>query len=490
MLLLFPGIVIPEGLILNYTGAITPVWVTNAVVVTALLRNKRIFWPGFTLVQILADIVSNMLIGNGFAFGIGTGLCNTVEILGVATALRRIEVNGAIFTSLARIAQFAAICLIVPIFSAAGGAVVLRVLLALPLADTWINWYMGDMFGLLIITPFLLLLTEPGRLRATSPWERAEIILLTLLVAAAGWINFTFTEIPGLVLSFPLLLLAALRCGLLGATSAAVGLTIVASVLTLNGHGEIADYPGATLFEHILKLQFFFASIFLSSLPVAVMLEQRRLLSQFQTVTELSRMARHDPLTELPNRLLFGERLVEAQAQARLQGGYTGLLMIDLDRFKPVNDLHGHAAGDRLLVMVAQRLRGVARQSDTVARLGGDEFAIVACVSEPQLTQVLAQRALAALSEPFGLMGVTVQIGGSIGIAFNPAGEGDVENLIKRADIALYKVKSEGRNGLRFYEPGMERAAMQQPEPGTNHLRPTVQGDAERRRTPTEKSPS
>jgi diguanylate cyclase (GGDEF)-like protein len=476
MLLLFPGILLPEGLILHYTGAITPVWVTNAVAVTALLRNARIAWPGLILVQIVADTVINLLISNGFAFGIGTGFCDAAEILAVATALRRIEGNGAIFSSLARIVKFAAVCLIVPLFSAAAGAVLLRVLLALPLEETWINWYLGDMFGLLIITPFLLLLTEAGRLRATSPSERVEIVLLTLLVAGVGWVNFSFTVIPGLFLSFPFLLLAALRGGLLGATSAAVALTVVASVLTLNGHGEIAAYPGATLFEQILMLQFFFANIFLSSLPVAVMLEQRRLLSQFQTLAELSRMARHDPLTELPNRLLFNERLAEAQAQARQQGGYTALLMIDLDRFKPVNDLHGHAAGDRLLVMVAQRLRGVGRQTDTVARLGGDEFAIVACVSGPQLTQVLAQRALAALSEPFGFMGITVQIGASIGIALNPAGEGDVENLIKRVDTALYKVKAEGRNSFRFYEPGMEHAAKQQPKPkpDTNHARSTV----------------
>jgi len=190
-----------------------------------------------------------------------------------------------------------------------------------------------------------------------------------------------------------------------------------------------------------------------------VMLEQRRLLSQFQTLTELSRMARHDPLTELPNRLLFQERLAEVQAQARLQGGFTALLMIDLDRFKPVNDLHGHAAGDRLLVMVAERLRGIVRQGDTVARLGGDEFAIVGYVDEPQLAQVFAQRAIAALSEPFSFMDITVQIGCSIGIGLNPAGKGDVERLIHQADTALYKVKSEGRNGFRFFEPGMDEAA-------------------------------
>jgi diguanylate cyclase (GGDEF)-like protein len=210
-------------------------------------------------------------------------------------------------------------------------------------------------------------------------------------------------------------------------------------------------------------------------------LEQRRLLSRFQTLTELSRMARHDPLTELPNRLLFRERLAEVQAQARQRGGHTALLMIDLDRFKPVNDRYGHAAGDRLLVLVGERLRGAVRESDTVARLGGDEFAIVGYVVEPQAAQIFAQRALAALSEPFSFMDITVQIGCSIGIGLNSAADGDVEGLIRRADTALYKVKSEGRNGFRFFEPGMDDAASRAAlngEPGPPVLRDQVMPDA------------
>ena len=459
VVLLFPGILIPEALTLHFTGAITPVWVTNAIAVMALLRNAPIAWPGLILVQIVADIAANLLVGSGFIFGLGVGVCDAMEILAVSTALHSIEGNGSIFANLGRISRFAAVCITVPVFSALAGAVLLRATLGLPLGETWINWYLGDMFGLLLVTPFLLLCTEAGRLSTTSRSERVEIILLTLLVSGVEWINFSAPAIPGLFLSFPFLLLTALRGGLLGATSAAVALIVVASVLTLTGHGEIAAYPGVTAAGHILLLQFYFANVFMSSLPVAVMLEQRRLLSQFQTVTELSRMARHDPLTGLPNRLLFRERLAEVQAQVRQGGGHTALLMIDLERFKPVNDLHGHAAGDLLLVMVGERLRGAVRESDTVARLGGDEFAIVGYVAEPRAAQIFAQRALTALSEPFSFMGFTVQIGCSIGIGLNSADEDDVEGLIHRADTALYKVKSEGRNGFRFFEPGMDDAA-------------------------------
>ncbi len=189
----------------------------------------------------------------------------------------------------------------------------------------------------------------------------------------------------------------------------------------MTGHGEIAAYPGTTVPEHVLLLQLYFVAILLSSLPVAVMLEQRMLLSQFQTVAELSRMARHDPLTGLPNRLLFRERLAWTQTEARRQGGHTALLMLDLDRFKPVNDLHGHAAGDRLLVMVAQRLRDSVGETDTVARLGGDEFAIVGHVADPDMARHVAEHVISALSKPFSFMNLSVQIGCSIGIVVNPA---------------------------------------------------------------------
>jgi diguanylate cyclase (GGDEF)-like protein len=320
------------------------------------------------------------------------------------------------------------------------------------------------MFGLLIVTPFLLLWTEPGRFSTVSRWHLGEIILLAILVGCAGSIDFGVPALPGLFVSFPFLLLAAFRGGLLGTTSAARTLVVVASWLTMSGHGEIATHAGADVAERVVLLQFYFAVVLLSSLPVAVMLEQRKLLSQFKTMTELSRMARHDPLTNLPNRLLFNERLAGMRTEARRQGGYIALLMLDLDRFKPVNDLHGHAAGDRILVMVAERLRGTIRATDTIARLGGDEFAIVGQVTDPAMAQNLAQRVIAAISRPFSFMNLTLQIGCSIGIALNHAGEGDVEILVQQADAALYRAKEEGRNGFHFFEAGMDDAVRRRAE--------------------------
>ena len=465
IVLIFLGILIPEVVTFHFMGPNSPVWLTNAVAVTTLLRNARTAWPGLILAQILADTAAGLISGIGFVLGFGSGVCGAFEILVVSAALRSIGGNQVMFANLGRIFKFAAICIVAPAFTACAGAVLLHATVDLSFQEAWRTWYLSETFGLLIVTPFLILWTETGRFKMVSRWAQAEIILLTMLVGFVGWIDFSFPALPGLFLGFPFLLLAAFRGGLLGATSASVALVGVASVLTLTGHGEIAHYPGTTVAGHVLLLQLYFAAILLSSLPVAVMLEQRKLLSQFQTVAELSRMARHDYLTGLPNRLLFHERLAWTQAETRRHGGHTALLMLDLDRFKPVNDLHGHAAGDRLLEMVASRLRDTVREADTIARLGGDEFAVLGHVTDAAMATSFAQRIIAALSKPFCFLELSVEIGCSIGIALNPSDGGDdAGNLVQQADSALYQAKGEGRNVFRYFKPGMDDAVRRRAE--------------------------
>ena len=176
-------------------------------------------------------------------------------------------------------------------------------------------------------------------------------------------------------------------------------------------------------------------------------------------------LAAHDALTGLPNRVLLRERMVRMLAEARRDGGGAALLMLDLDRFKPVNDLHGHVAGDRLLQLVAERLRATVRETDTVARLGGDEFAIAARV-DAEGAERLARRVVAALEEPFELGTATARIGCSVGIALGTGDGADGDILARQADAALYRSKAEGRGCFRFFESGMdarirERAALE-----------------------------
>ena len=172
----------------------------------------------------------------------------------------------------------------------------------------------------------------------------------------------------------------------------------------------------------------------------------------------IAHMALHDALTGLPNRVLFRERLNEQLAKAPVPEHAFAVLACDLDRFKAVNDTYGHPAGDALLKVIADRLRGVVRASDTIARLGGDEFAIILCqIDGPQSAELVARRLIEAVERPVDLGSFVASVGISIGIATTPE-EGDADDLFKKADIALYRAKAEGRNTFRYHLPGMDTA--------------------------------
>jgi diguanylate cyclase (GGDEF)-like protein/PAS domain S-box-containing protein len=167
--------------------------------------------------------------------------------------------------------------------------------------------------------------------------------------------------------------------------------------------------------------------------------------------------AEHDALTGLANRSLLRESLQHAIENEKAEGLQTGLLLIDLDGFKNVNDVFGHAAGDALLVEMAGILSGLTRPTDTVARLGGDEFAVVQRAAEqPQAAIALANAIIASMGRPMQLGAGQAFISASVGIADMTAGAVDRETLMRRADLALYGAKNDGRNTWRLFESGME----------------------------------
>ncbi|GGK45882.1 bifunctional diguanylate cyclase/phosphodiesterase [Salinarimonas ramus] len=177
---------------------------------------------------------------------------------------------------------------------------------------------------------------------------------------------------------------------------------------------------------------------------------------------ELARMARHDALTGLPNRTSLRERLDERLAEATRHDRPFSVLCLDLDRFKIVNDTMGHHAGDVLLCQVAERLRQVVRREDHVARIGGDEFVLV-CPdgAEGSGAEALARRIVAALAEPFLIADQTIAIGVSIGIARGPQDGAEIDDLLKAADLALYRAKADGRNTWRAFSPEMDAAHLE-----------------------------
>jgi diguanylate cyclase (GGDEF)-like protein len=164
----------------------------------------------------------------------------------------------------------------------------------------------------------------------------------------------------------------------------------------------------------------------------------------------------HDGLTGLPNRMLLGERITEALARTR-QNGMFCIHYLDLDHFKSVNDTHGHSIGDLLLTQAADRFNQCLRETDTLARLGGDEFVVLqGNVENTDDADKLARHLVAAISEPFDLDGRQVYLGVSVGIALCPNDGRSVDVLLKNADMAMYRAKSEGRSTYRFFEPEMD----------------------------------
>jgi diguanylate cyclase (GGDEF)-like protein/PAS domain S-box-containing protein len=190
--------------------------------------------------------------------------------------------------------------------------------------------------------------------------------------------------------------------------------------------------------------------------------------------TRLDFLAHHDLLTELPNRLLFNDRLCHAIERASREKQPLALLFIDLDRFKNINDSLGHHIGDLLLIEAAQRLRKLVRRADTVSRLGGDEFVVLMETSVTHVTAVnLAEKIVAAFQRPFLVNDQELHIGCSIGITLFPDDGADAMTLMKNADVAMYRAKEAGRNGYMRYS-GEHSAAMRLKLELDNALRTAV----------------
>lgn len=165
-------------------------------------------------------------------------------------------------------------------------------------------------------------------------------------------------------------------------------------------------------------------------------------------------LALYDPLTGLPNRRLFEDRLDQAIKQARRRQNLVAVLFLDLDHFKQINDTQGHPAGDQLLCAVAHRLRGCVRETDTVARRGGDEFIVLLTdLTDPNAAARVAQKIITALQEPFLIAARPIQISTSLGISLCARDEAAGQHSIANADHALYEAKQRGRGHYRFFTP-------------------------------------
>lgn len=262
-------------------------------------------------------------------------------------------------------------------------------------------------------------------------WAAANAVVLCGLV----WLYRDYYALGPLLIALLVVVHAAAHGLRAGLAAAAVG----ALALPLILHSGGAPWVEAT-----------YAAIFLGGSAVvpwtAVELARRRLLDEHgQIEQQLRQRAFSDPLTGLANRLLLRERLEHAVARSPRASGRVALLFVDLDGFKAVNDEFGHAAGDRLLRAIAERLGGEVRAADTLARVGGDEFVVLLeDLRDPKSAARLAERLALALDAPFELGGRAVRVAASVGLAVQQPGQ-DAEALLEEADRAMYAAKRAAR---------------------------------------------
>lgn len=188
---------------------------------------------------------------------------------------------------------------------------------------------------------------------------------------------------------------------------------------------------------------------------------KRNITDKMDYQRQLDHLAHHDPLTGLPNRLLFSDRLAQALARARAHNNKLSVMFLDIDRFKLINDTLGHSVGDILLKKVAERLVWSLREVDTIARMGGDEFTVI--LAQPNCAEDvanLARRILDALSQPIRLDSGEVFVTASIGISTFPADGESAEDLVKKADMAMYRAKEQGRDTFYFYTDSLTNSTM------------------------------
>jgi diguanylate cyclase (GGDEF)-like protein len=173
---------------------------------------------------------------------------------------------------------------------------------------------------------------------------------------------------------------------------------------------------------------------------------------------QLEHIAHYDALTSIPNRTLLADRLLQAMARTRRDRNWLGVCYLDLDGFKPINDLQGHAAGDRVLVETARRIGQTIRSGDTVARLGGDEFVVLmGGLDQPDEITASLERLLSAIAQPIAIEGTPCRVTASIGVTLFPQDDADADGLLRHADQAMYLAKQAGKNCYHCYDAAQDR---------------------------------
>ena len=428
-------------------GELAAIWVGNGIVAGWLLNRPTAAWPGYLAVALLAELPARMLAGDAAPYAISIATCNVVEALAVAAAIRHRVPNiraPSHWMQLGGVASGATLlaCAVVGLL-AAGVAWGLNDQLFLPALG---RWYAVHVLGMVVVGSMTLVVQREGLGLFHAPDRGWSLLAVTALVAAVTLAAFLLPW-PLMFTAYPALLLAAVRHRFAGACLGIVALALVAGTATSMDLGPLAPLGDSA---RIALLQIYIAGGCLLTIPICLALAERsRLVKRLhESRQELERLARVDALTDLPNRRQLDERVALALRRFQRHRTPIALLCLDIDRFKRINDAHGHAAGDAVLQAFAGRLLECVRETDLVARAGGDEFVILLDDAPAGAAERVAGKVIEAMSTPVDVRGSMIDVGTSIGIAYAVPGD-DAAALVAAADEALYAAKNGGRNRYR-----------------------------------------
>lgn len=338
-------------------------------------------------------------------------------------------------------------------FSAGFGTLILwsrAVIATTDWPQAMLSWWFGNAMGQLLLTP-LLLSWSGFSWRRRFQYGGRELLLLAIccllyVAVATGYLIFPGMSHPLIIFAsaYPMLSGLSLYFGMRGAT---VGNILVVAVAVWSTHDGIGPFANATLQQGLLYLNAFSLSSCITSLVLAAVVEQRKGLTE-----KLRHQANHDQLTGVASRRQFLALAEHELARSHRGAHHLSLLMLDVDHFKQLNDQHGHATGDDALRIVASIMVGVVRKVDVVGRIGGEEFAVLLPDADAAQAAEVAERIRAEMAgvTPRDTHDAPYVLTVSIGIAQVDSRDLQVENLLQRADQALYQAKHEGRNCIRL----------------------------------------
>ena len=432
----FAGLGLSGYQLIGASGGVASFWPATGLIVALLVVVPPRLRPWIVAALLPGELITDATQGYPALTALGWGTNNMLEAVFAAWLLLRFARRRPLGNTLRDFVALAVAAGLAPLAGGLGGGAVSVATFGGSFVAAWLNWWRGDATGILLAVPLVLSFARHSA--PVSTLRRFVGLFEVLLVIGATAAVFAFTKKPLEFLILPPVMLIAVRRDLRLTAVASLSLAIVATIFTGQRQGPLSIFPDVG--SRVLGLQTFITTTaFVAFLICATMSERSR------AEAELAELATRDPLTGLPNRRRFMERLDETAARQERTSQGSAVAYFDLDQFKQINDGFGHAAGDAVLVEVARRLAATVRASDVVARIGGDEFAaLLEPVDSIEAADLSVRRIAAAIEQPFTLHGRVIAIRVSVGTALAGA---DCDASLAEADTHLYQDKVRGRAG-------------------------------------------